>query len=185
MKLSYKMSKQEWKELLDYLKTIPNVHITYYARTDNKGYFKDFKYITFEHCGAFYYLEDGSTDLTNFHVVRYSKISPYERQQNSYRHYIHSTEELLEYMEHTRTGVRLNSTRKQRIYLMELYKLRNGRTDLWYLTNELAGNREKEILQNLAHITMERNTDDYCVLRFHSTDGNYFDYETKSRRITG
>lgn len=50
---------------------------------------------------------------------------------------------------------------------------------------ELAGYREREILDNLAKVTVQMNTEDYLVLRFHSTEGNYFDYEVKSHRITG
>jgi hypothetical protein len=61
----------------------------------------------------------------------------------------------------------------------------DGKTDLWHLQNDLGGFREKDILSHLKSISMEQNTKDYRVLRFHSTDGNYFDYETKSRRITG
>ena len=186
MKLNYKMSKQEWKDLLIYLQTIPNVRLTHYAETDNNGYFVDFCYATIEYDGNYYYLEDGRTSLTDFHVCRYLKMSPYEKQQNAYPHYVHSTEELLTYMNTlTKRGV-LSDTHKQRIFLgTNLYVLRDETTDLWKLRNKLAGNREKAILDNLDCITTIRNTHDYLVLRFHSKDGNWFDYETKSRRITG
>ncbi len=50
---------------------------------------------------------------------------------------------------------------------------------------KMAGFREKHILDNLTKVTVQMNTEDYLVLRFHSTDGNYFDYEVKSHRITG
>ena len=50
---------------------------------------------------------------------------------------------------------------------------------------EMAGYRERDILDNLNRVTVQMNTKDYLVLRFHSTDGNYFDYEVKSHRITG
>ena len=186
MNLHYKMSKQEWKDLLIYLQTIPNVRLTHYAETDNDGYFVDFCYATFEYNGNFYYIEDGRCSLTDFSICRYLKMSPYEKQQNSYSVYIHSTEQLLEYINTDgRMGV-LSNTHKQRIFLTSnLYILRDGKTDLWRLKNELAGNREKAILDNLDCITTIRNTHDYLVLRFHSKDGNWFDYETKSRRITG
>ncbi|MEE1302262.1 MAG: hypothetical protein UHD64_05700 [Bacteroidales bacterium] len=185
MKLSYKLSKQEWKELLDYLKTVDGVYITYYARTDKDGYFEDFSYITFEYNGEFYYLEDGQVSLTDFKVCKYLKLSPYEKRQNAYPRYIHSTEDLLKYMETPMCHTPLSGTHNQRIYLTELYGMRNGHTDLWHLEYELAGNREKAILYGLNRITMVMHTKDYCVLRFHDLEGNYFDYETKSRRITG
>ena len=186
MNLRYKMSKQEWKDLLIYLQTIPNVRLTYYAETDNDGYFVDFCYATIEYNGHFYYLEDGRTSLTDFHVCRYLKMSPYEKQQNAYPRYIHSTEELLDYMNTCGRMSVLRDTHKQRIFLgSDLYVLRDRTTDLWKLKNELAGNREKEILYNLDCITTIKHTHDYLVIRFHDADGNYFDYETKSRRITG
>lgn len=186
MKFNYKMSKQEWKDLLTYLRTAPNVYLTHYAETDNDGYFVDFCYATIEYKGQFYYLQDGSTDLTDFHVIRYLKLSPYEQQQNAFRKYVHSTEELFDYMNScTKTHV-LSDTHKQRIFLTSnLYVLHNGRTELQMLKEDLAGYREREILDNLAHITTVQHTRDYYVLRFYGKDGGYFEYETKSRRITG
>lgn len=185
MKLHYKMSKQEWKELLDYLNTSPNIHLVHYAETDNDGYFVDFCYATIEYNGNYYYLEDGRTNLTDFTVCRFLKISPYEKQQNAYPRYIYSTEELVEYMKSSRQAIPLSQTYMQRIYLTHIYGITNGHTALWHLRYELAGNREKAILENLEHITMVRHTKDYCVLRFHSANGDWFDYETKSKRITG
>ena len=186
MKLSYKMSKQEWKDLFDYLRTIPGVYITHFATTDNYGYFVDFCYMTIEYNGNFYYLQDGRTSFDHFSVCRYLKISPYEKQQNEYPQYIYSIDDLWKYMNYSTKERPLSKTYKQRIYLVtNLYTLVDGKTHLWRLKNELAGYKEKEVLDHLVRITMEMHTEDYCVLRFHSEDGNYFDYETKSRRITG
>lgn len=50
---------------------------------------------------------------------------------------------------------------------------------------EMAGYRERAILDNLADVTVVMNTEEYLVLRFTSKDGYSFEYETKSRRITG
>ena len=186
MKLSYKMSKQEWKDLIDYLRTIPGVYVTHFAKTDINGYFVDYHYVTIEYNGNFYYIQDGQVSLEDFSVCRYLKISPYEKQQNEYPQHIYSTDDLWKYMNYSTKERPLSKTHKQRIYLVtNLYTLIAGRTHLWRLQNELAGSREKSILQDLAHITMEMHTKDYCVLRFHAEDGSYFDYETKSRRITG
>ena len=44
MKLHYKMSTQEWKELIDYL-TTQGCKLVYYPKTDNDGLFVDFKYL--------------------------------------------------------------------------------------------------------------------------------------------
>jgi hypothetical protein len=66
----------------------------------------------------------------------------------------------------------------------ELRGVQNGHTRLWRLENELAGWREKNILSTLTSVSMRMHTKDYCVLRFYNIDGDYFDYEVKSHRIT-
>ena len=186
MQLHYKMSKQEWKDLLDYLHAIPNVYITHFAKTDSNGYFVDFCYVTIEYDGEFYYLQDGRTSFEDFSVCRYLKISPYEKQQNGYPKHIYSTDDLLNYIKEGHKYKPLPQTHKQRIYLVtDLYTLVDGKTHLWRLKNELAGNMEKEVLEHLVRITMEMNNEDYCVLRFHAENGNFFDYETRSRKISG
>ena len=184
MKLYSTMTPQEWKDLLNFL-TRQGARITYLAETDNNGLFVDYRYATVEYKGNFYYMQNPLNMFENFEVTRYKKLSPYEKQQTSYPRCVCSTDELLEFMNEGSDFHALRSTHKQRIYLTELYGLKDHHTDLWRLENELAGYREKEILANLAHITMEMHTKDYRVLRFHSVDGNYFDYETKSHRITG
>ena len=180
MKLHYRMSTQKWKELLDYL-TTQGCKLVYYPETDNNGFFVDFKYLLVEHLGAFYYMESGDWSFT---VTSYVKCSPYERKQAAYPYSVDSTEELMKYMEECVIKP-LGKVGKGRIFLTELYGIRNGHTALWHLENELAGYREKNILTNLSCITMEMHTKDYCVLRFHNSNGDWFDYETKSRRITG
>ena len=182
MRLHPKMTPQEWKDLLDYLKA-NGALLTHHPETDNNGLFVNFKYVTIEYNGEFYYLQGNLNMFYPFTVTRYSKVSPYIKRQSGYPHEIYDTEQLLAYM--NKGGLRHKiGNYEQRIYLTELYGMRDGHTNLWHLENELAGYREKAILSNLAHITMQRNTEDYCVLRFHSTNGDWFDYETKSKRIT-
>lgn len=183
MRLHPKMTSQEWKDLLDYLKA-NDVLITHYPETDSNGLFVDFKYATVEYNGEFYYLQGNLNMFYPFTVTRYSKVSPYTKRQNAYPYEIYNTEQLLAYMREC--GLRHNKGNyEQRIYLTSgLYRLRDGHTDLWRLENEIAEYREKAILENLAHITMQKHTKDYCVLRFHSTNGDWFDYETKSKRVT-
>lgn len=182
MRLHPKMTPQEWKDLLDFLKA-NDVLLTYYPKTDNNDLFVDFKYALVEYAGEFYYLQGNSNMFYPFTVTRYSKISPYVKRQSGYPHEIYDTEQLLAYMREG--GLRHNiGNYEQRIYLTELYGMRDGHSNLWHLQNELAGYREKAILENLAHITTQRNTEDYCVLRFHSTNGDWFEYETKSKQIT-
>lgn len=184
MKLHPIMSPQEWKDLLNIL-VQHGALLTSYPETDSDGLFVDFEYATVEYKGRFYYMQGGSNYFEDFTVTRYYKIDPYEKRQDAYPKAIDNTEQLLEYMEEPCNTERIKKTYNQRIYLTELYALRDGKTDLWRLENELAGYREKAIFGRLSNITTIQHTHDYHVLRFHSEDGNYFDYETKSRRITG
>lgn len=183
MKFNNPISKEEWKALLEFVKKIPGARITSFAKTDKNGYFGLYEYFTFEYNGEFYYLQRDEFDALR--VCKFLKLSPYEKQQNAYPISVHSTEELLEYMNNSQHEEPLEMARKQKIYLTELYGIRYNQTSLQYLNNMFADFREKEILSNLSHITMEMNDDDYCTLRFHSNDGEWFEYETKSRRITG
>lgn len=184
MKLHAKMTSQEWKDLLNWL-SARGCKLTYFPKTDQNGLFVDFKYALVEYKGEFYYLQGNLNMFYPFTVCRYSKISPYEQQQNAYPREMYDTDQLLAYIDEEHVQRPFKDVRKQRIFLNELYGIRDGRTDLWRLQNELAGFREKAILDNLEHITTIQHTHDYHVLRFHSADGNYFDYEIKSRRITG
>ena len=183
MKLKNSMSKEEWKALLEFVKEIPGARITSFAKTDKNGYFGLYEYFTFEYDGEFYYIQRDEFDALR--VCKFLKLSPYEKRQNAYPISVHSTEELLEYMANSKHEEPLEVAHKQRIYLTELYGIRDSKTNLQYLKHTLASFREKAILSSLNHITMEMNNDDYCTLRFHSNDGEWFEYETKSRRITG
>lgn len=183
MKLHSTMNNQEWNDLLNYL-TARGALITYFAEKDNDGAFVRYKYALVEYKGEFYYMQNPLNMFEPFTVTRYTKISPYEKRQNAYPREFRDTDALLEYMNEEHIPRTLKGTHKQWLF-GDLRKMKDGHTDLWRLENELAGWREKNILTSLASISMVRNTKDYCVLRFHSTDGDYFDYETKSRRITG
>lgn len=183
MKLHSTMNNQEWNDLLNYL-TARGALITYFAEKDNDGAFVRYRYALVEYKGEFYYMQNPLNMFEPFDVTRYSKVSPYERQQNAYPREFRDTDALLEYMNEEHIQRTLKGTHKQWLF-DDLRKMKDGHTHLWYLENELAGWREKDILGRLTSISMVQNTKDYCVLRFHSADGNHFDYETKSRRITG
>lgn len=181
MKLHYKMTTQEWKDLLDEL-TENGCHLISYPTTDNNGLFVDFKYALVEYNGMFFYMDCGDW---SFKVCKYYKVSPYEKRQSNFPRAVSTSESLLQYIQTQTKCTPFEESPKQRIFLLELYKKKDGRTNLQRLQYELAGNREKEILNNLERITTVQHTKDYHVLRFHSKDGNYFDYEAKSQRITG
>lgn len=182
MNLHYRMTAQEWKNLLNYL-SARGCKLIDFPETDQNGLFVDFKYVTIEYGGMFFYMDSSPWE---FSVCKYKKVSPYEKIQSGYSRVMQTSEQLLEYIQSETKAPALSGVHKQRIFLTSgLYQLKNGQTELQRLKYELADNREKEILYNLEIITTLQHTHDYHVLRFHSIDGNYFDYETKSRRITG
>ncbi len=183
MKLHSTMNDQEWDNLLNYL-TARGALVTFFAEKNNDGAFVRYKYALIEYKNEYYYMQNPHNIFEPFEVTRYTKISPYERRQNALPRWMENTDQLLAYMNEEHIGVPLKGTYKQWLF-DDLRKMKDGHTHLWRLENELAGNREKNILGRLTSISMVQNTKDYCVLRFHSADGNYFDYETKSRRITG
>lgn len=180
MKLHYRMNAQEWKDLLDYLSE-GGCHLINYPQTDRNGLFVDYKYALIEYDGAFFSLDASNWE---FDVCQYCKTSPYEKQQSDYPRCVTSAEELLDYIQTQPKKAPLKNVPKQRIFF-DIYKVRSGYISLWHLENRLAGYREKAILGRLERITTVQHTQDYHVLRFHSADGNSFDYETKSCRITG
>lgn len=183
MYIGYNMSVKAWKELIEALKKTEGVRLSYYPEMDKDGYFVDYKFLTIEYNGVFYYMDASNW---NFSIDAYKKVSPFEKQQIDYPMECTSIEDIFKYMSKSRRIHRLENTYKQRIYLLELYGLSNGTTQLWKLEHELAGNREKEILNNLDSIEMVRHDKDYEVLRFyHKNRKEYFDYECKSHRITG
>jgi hypothetical protein len=46
------------------------------------------------------------------------------------------------------------------------------------------GYREKEVLKELVKIELIMNNEDYEVYHFEDKNGNYFEYDFKSQRIT-
>lgn len=183
MRLHSTMNQQEWDDLLDYL-TSKGALVTYFAEKDNSGMFVMYKYALVEYKNRFYYMENPLNMFEPFQVTRYIKVSPYEKHQNAFPVQVSSTDELMTYMNEEDTRRPLAKTYVQWIF-GELRQMYDGHTKLWHLKNKLSGWREKNILSKLKSISKIQNTKDYCVLRFYSTDGNYFDYETKSCRITG
>lgn len=182
MRLHATMTPQEWKDLLGFL-SARGCKLTSFPETDQKGLFVDWKFALVEYHDEFYYLQGNRNFFEPFTVCRYSKISPYIRHQNDYPKAVCDTDELLAYMNEAHVQRPFKDTHDQRIF--NLYTMHNGYTDLWHLENRLANNREKNILSSLESITTLQHTHDYHVLRFHSIDGNFFDYEINSRKITG
>lgn len=183
MRLHAIMSPQEWKDLLNYL-SARGVLITDFPETDDNGLFVDFKWAIIEYNGEFYSLNGNLNCCYPFEITRYTKISPYVKQQNAYPREVYNTDELFEILNESHISVPLKGTYKQRIF-HELSGMQYEGTGLWSLENRLAGGRENDILSTLESITTIKHTKDCHILRFHSKDGGRFDYEIISRKIVG
>ena len=123
MKLHYYMTAQEWKDLLNYL-SARGCKLVYFPETDQNGLFVDFKYALVEYNGMFFYMDCGNW---NFSVCKYCKVSPYEKQQSAYSREPSTAEALFEYISTQIKDRPIAGTHKQRIFLTELYSIRDGR----------------------------------------------------------
>ena len=186
MKFSYGMGKKVWRQLFETLHSTDGITITYYPKVDTNGEFADFKYILFEYNNQFFYLQEDVFTFSGISIIAYQKVNPYERHWYEYPVRVQTFEEILSYINKSRIIRPFKNTYNQKIYLTELYCLKNGKTDLWRLKNELATNREKDILAHLSRIEMIQNSNDCEVLRFwHNNEEKFFDYECNSKRIIG
>lgn len=75
--------------------------------------------------------------------------------------------------------------------LKTVNKINDFKIDKIYIFNniyneieEIAGYREKAILEYCHKITLIQDDEHYQVFRFYGKNNNYFEYETKSKRIT-
>lgn len=75
MNLHYRMTAQEWKDLLNYL-SARGCKLVDFPETDQNGLFVDFKYLTVEYGGMFFYMDSSPWE---FSVCKYNKVSPYEK----------------------------------------------------------------------------------------------------------
>ena len=48
----------------------------------------------------------------------------------------------------------------------------------------LGGFREKEVIKNLTKIELIRDDKEYKIYHFEDSEGNYFEYDFRSQRIT-
>lgn len=194
IKLGYGTSKEDWKELINQLKEVDGLTVVNMPETDNDGFFVDFQYVTIEHRGQFYYIQK-ETYGRCFQVTPYIKVNPWEKIQADYSYDVTNSVDLIEFIT---TGSRIydkpltckngRNTEicpKQRLYLTDgFYTIYEDGTKGMQHFKNLFGNREREIFDTLEKIENVMTTKDYKVLRFHSNEG-YFDYECKSKRITG
>ena len=166
------------------IKSIPNlfeiVEMEYISQWNSErketgkthtGY--DFTYITIEYKGNYYYIQ--YQDLGGlFEVTGYKKVSPLKKQQATYSMTFENYIDLLDIINkqplYNRT---LSKTHEQLLYLLE-----------WSDMKQKAGNREKEIMNNLKDIYYTQHDASGNVIHLEAIDGSTCEYETTRRTFT-
>ena len=133
----------------------------------------DFTYITIEYRGNYYYIQ--YQDLGGlFEVTGYKKVSPLKKQQATYSMTFDNYTDLLDIINkqplYNRT---LSKTHEQLLYIIE-----------WSDMKQKAGNREKEIMNNLKDIYYTQHDEHGNVIHLEAIDGSTCEYETLRRAFT-
>ena len=133
----------------------------------------DFQYLTIEYKNNYYYIQHER--FANFEVTGYMKVSPTTKQQATYSTPFKDYNELLAHIEIEKQYIRpLAKTNTQKLYLLTLSSVKN-----------VSGFRENEILKNLDDVYTSQHDKSAHVLTFVSINGDSFDFEVNSNRITG
>ena len=175
-------------DLFNYIKEIKeeeNIRITNFAPIE-KNNFVDFKYFTIEKEGLFFYIEKAQFD--GYEIITYKKINFNKKQQLFYPMKFYHKDDLLKIIDEHITDYKkrnmkpLKDTHEQTIYYdLSTYKHYNGKYQtLFKHLQDIAGIREKEILQNIDFVEMKLNNKNYCVLEFTNKTGQSFAINTKN-----
>ena len=133
----------------------------------------------------FYYMQEEY--FGGYTITLYNKISANEKKQADYPKKFWDYSEMIAYILDTKSK-KFNSLKDcyvQSVFY-ELSTIKNGKTLSKYL-KEIAGYREKEILNNLDYIREVRDDDNYYILEFISKSGESFEINCKNwdRLIVG
>ena len=133
----------------------------------------DFTYITIEYKNNYYYIQ--YQDLGGlFEVTGYKKVSPLKKQQVTYSMTFQNYDDLMDIIKKQPLYTRpLSKTHEQQIYLLE-----------WSDMKQKAGNREKEIMNNLKDIYYTQHDSSGNVIHLEAIDGSTCEYETSRRAFT-
>jgi hypothetical protein len=166
------------------IKSIPNlfeiVEMEYISQwnserkeTGKTHYGYDFTYITIEYKGNYYYIQ--YQDLGGlFEVTGYKKVSPLKKQQATYSMTFENYTDLLDIINKQPLYTQpLSKTHEQQLYLLE-----------WSGMKQKAGNREKEIINNLKDIYYTQHDASGNVIHLEAIDGSTCEYETSRRTFT-
>lgn len=184
IKLGYSTTREDWRDIVEQLRDIPGVTVADMPEVDKEGLFVDYQYITIEYMGRFHYIQKETLGGC-FTCTPYIKVSPWERVQAGYPESVTTLEQLIHSITHCKAGKPLRGCPRQRLYLTDgFYTIdENGTTGMQRFRSAM-GFREKEIFARLARIENIMTTEHYKVLRFCDENGDWFDWECKSGRIT-
>jgi hypothetical protein len=187
-----KIKKEDLKmnNLFDYIKEIKeenNIRITSFAEMDDKNKkFLDFEYFTIEKENLFFYIQ--KSYFGGYEITTYKKINFNKKQQLFYPVIFNNKNDLLKIINEHVTDYKkrnmqpLKNTYEQTIYHELLtYKHYNGKYQILFNhLKDVAGFREKEILQNIDFVEMKLNNKNYFVLEFYNKTGQSFAINTKN-----
>ena len=177
-------------DLFNYIKEIKeeeNIRLTSFAEMDNKNKkFLDFEFFTIEKEGLFFYVQ--KSYFGGYEVTTYKKINFNKRQQLFYPTKFYNKDDLLKIIDEHITEYKkrnmqpLKNAPEQTIYLELLtYHHYNGKYQtLFNHLKNIAGFREKEILQNIDFVELKLNNKNYFVLEFTNKTGQSFAINTKN-----
>ena len=133
----------------------------------------DFTYITIEYKDNYYYIQ--YQDLGGlFEVTGYKKVSPLKKQQATYSMTFDCYADLLDIMNKQPIYKNtLSKTHEQQLYLLE-----------WSDMKQKAGDREKNIMENLEDIYTTQHDKSGHVLHLVAKDGSSCEYELTRRAFT-
>ena len=180
------MKKDDFIEMIK--KGEPTYKIIYIGSTDypNEAYNSYWSLVGAD--DKFYYIEYSYNhylyNLNDLTITLYNKISPYTKRQADYSQSVHNLAEILNYIQKTKKEKYSSIGPEQEIFL-ELNGYNKIKDNKPYTIKrqlkDIAGYREKYILDNLVWIYEEEKDNNYHVLVFEDTEGNYFKINTKDR----
>jgi len=165
-------TNKEFKKFLQKIKK-DGAFITKIAEQDKEGNFTDYQYAIIEFGLCFWYVQ----------VEYFSGISCTQYIKKSYDTKIQSSYPIM-YNDFDGVYYHITKTPYKAYPLSGVYEQRIN----WIDKNKIlsiSGFREKEILKNISHVEMIQHDNQYKVIRFYDSSGNYFDYEANKKIITG
>lgn len=175
-------------DLFNYIKEIKeeeNIKITNFSPIENNK-FVDFEFFTIEKEGLFFYVQ--KSYFGGYEITTYKKINFNKKQQLFYPVKFYHKNDLFKIIDEQITDYKkrnikpLKDTHEQTIYyeLLTYYNYNGKYQTLFNHLKDIAGFREKEILQNIDFVELKLNNKNYFVLEFTNKTGQSFAINAKN-----